>query len=69
MKLSMEQLFKELYFSKTEDDVDEVINNRPDVFKQENWYPLSGNENNFWGHRKPTVKSYCRVDRKNHKLD
>ena len=47
MKLSMEQLFKELYFSKTEDDVDEVINNRPDVFKQENWYPLSGNENNF----------------------
>ena len=40
-------LFKELYFAQTEDDVDKVINNHPDIFKQENWYPLSGNENNF----------------------
>jgi hypothetical protein len=47
MKLSIQQLFKELYFAQTEDDVDKVINNHPDIFKQENWYPLSGNENNF----------------------
>ena len=46
-KVSIEQLFKELYFASTEDDVDKVINNHPDIFKQENWYPLSGNENNF----------------------
>ena len=47
MKPSMDQLFKELYFAQTEDNVDQVINNRPDIFKQENWYPLGGNENNF----------------------
>ena len=47
MKPSMEQLFKELYFAQTEDDVDKVINNHPDIFKQENWSPLGGNENNF----------------------
>lgn len=47
MKLSINQLFKELYFAQTEDDVDKVINNHPDIFKQENWYPLGDNENNF----------------------
>lgn len=47
MKLSMEQLFKDLYFAQTEDDVDQAINNHSDIFKQENWYPLGGNENNF----------------------
>ena len=47
MKPSMQQLFKELYFAQTEDDVDKVINNHPDIFKQENWYPLGENENNF----------------------
>jgi len=43
----MKQLFKELYFAQTEDDVDKVINNHSDIFKQENWFPLGGNENNF----------------------
>ena len=47
MKPSMKQLFKELYFAQTEDAVDRVIKNHPDIFKQENWYPLGGNENNF----------------------
>ena len=47
MKPSMKQLFKELYSARTEDDVDQVINNHPDIFKQENWYPLGENENNF----------------------
>ncbi len=46
-QISMKQLFKELYFAQTEDDVDKVINNHPDIFKQENWFPLGGNENNF----------------------
>ncbi len=47
MRLSMEQLFKELYFAPTEDDIDKIINNHSDIFKQENWCPLGGNENNF----------------------
>ncbi len=47
MKPSMEQLFKELYSAHTEDEVDKVIKNHPDIFKQENWYPLGGDENTF----------------------
>lgn len=47
MKLIMEQLFKELYFARTEDDVDKVINKHPDIFGRENWCPLGKNENNF----------------------
>ena len=47
MKSRMQQLFEELYFAPTENDVDKVINNHPNIFHQENWYPLGGNENNF----------------------
>ena len=47
MKANMRQLFIDLYFAKGEDDVDRVINNRPQVFNRKNWYPLGGNENNF----------------------
>ena len=47
MKLSMEQLFRKLYFAQTEDGVDTVINNYPDIFKQENWHPIGGDENTF----------------------
>ena len=47
MKPSMEQLFKELYFAQTEDDIDNIINNHPDIFRQENWCPLGKNDNNF----------------------
>ena len=47
MKLNRERLFKELYFAKTEDEVDKVIKAQPEIFKQGNWYPLGGNENNF----------------------
>ena len=46
-KVSIKQLFKQLYFAGTEVDVDEVINNHPDIFKPENWCPFDGNENNF----------------------
>lgn len=47
MKPGMKQLFEELYFAKTEDEVNKVIEAYPDIFIQENWYPLGGNENNF----------------------
>ena len=45
--MNMMRIFKELYFARTEDEIDKVINARPEIFKQENWYPLGGNENNF----------------------
>lgn len=43
----MRKLFNELYFAKTEQDVNEVINSHPNIFKSENWHPLGKNENNF----------------------
>lgn len=46
-KISNEDLFNLLYFSKTEKEVDEVIQNNLDVFEDENWFPLGGNENMF----------------------
>ena len=45
--MQLNELFKELYFAKTEAEVDRAIKARPEVFKQENWHPLGGNENNF----------------------
>ena len=47
MKRSMQKLFKELYFARTEADVDKVINKHPDIFGRKNWCPLGKNENNF----------------------
>ena len=31
-RVSIKQLFKELYFAQTEDDVDKIISNHPDIF-------------------------------------
>ncbi len=45
--MNMRQLFNKLYFAQTEDNVDKVVNAYPDIFKQENWHALGGNENNF----------------------
>ena len=47
MELNLKQLFEELYFAKTEDEIDKVIEAHPDIFIQENWCPLGRNENNF----------------------
>lgn len=47
MELDLKQLFEELYFAKTEDEVNEVIEAHPGIFIQENWCPLGRNENNF----------------------
>lgn len=43
----MKKLFKELYFSKTEEELHEVIKTNPDIFKQENWFVLGDNPSNF----------------------
>ena len=45
--MNMRQLFDKLYFARTEDDVDKIINAYPNIFKPENWSPLGGHENNF----------------------
>lgn len=43
----MKRLFNKLYLAATEDEVDEIINTYPNIFKPEHWYPLGGNDNNF----------------------
>jgi hypothetical protein len=40
-------LFHALYRASTEDEVDDVIKQHPEIFKQENWYPYGQNESNF----------------------
>ncbi|MGH7801271.1 MAG: hypothetical protein ACREOW_11705 [Thermodesulfobacteriota bacterium] len=45
--LNLESLFNSLYFAQTEEGIDKLIIKHPQIFKQENWYPLGGNENTF----------------------
>jgi len=45
--LNNKELFFELFKAHTQDDVDAVIKKHPNTFKQENWSPLGGNENNY----------------------
>ena len=40
-------IFNLLFFSKTEKDVEDVIQSNSEIFKDENWFPLGGNENMF----------------------
>jgi hypothetical protein len=40
-------LFQNLFSAPTEDAVDEIINQHPEVFKQDNWAAIGGNESNF----------------------
>ena len=47
MRRNIKRFFEKLYFAQTEDDVDQIINTHPDIFKPENWYPLGSNDNNF----------------------
>jgi hypothetical protein len=46
--MKLKDLFSDLYFSKNEGDIDEIIVKYDSIFKNnENWKPLDGNENNF----------------------
>jgi hypothetical protein len=45
--LKTRELFKKLYFAPTEHDVEKIISENPEVFIQENWYPLGKNYSNF----------------------
>ena len=46
-RIDLKGLFKKLYFSQIEQDVERVIEANPGLFKQDNWYPLGQNSNNF----------------------
>ena len=45
--IDYKKLFRELYNASTEDAVDIIIQSHPDIFKDENWFPLGGDENKF----------------------
>ena len=45
--LSPEDLFWKLYSACREEEVQEVIESYPNIFRQANWYPYGGNESNF----------------------
>lgn len=47
MIFSNKELFEKLFFAKTEEEVDLIINSNPDIFEQKNWVPIGGNESNF----------------------
>lgn len=46
-QLDNKDLFLALYSAKTEDEVETIINKLPQIFKQENWVPIGGNESNY----------------------
>lgn len=46
-QLDNKELFFELFKAHTQDEVDLIIKKHADTFKQENWAPLGGNENNY----------------------
>ena len=45
--MNTEKLFFDLYNAQTEDDVDKIIAENSEVFKDENWHPLGGDEKYF----------------------
>jgi hypothetical protein len=46
-KSFLKELFMSLYDSKIEEEVDNFISKYPDIFKNENWFPLGGDEKMF----------------------
>ena len=46
-RLTYQKLFLALYNAQTEDDVSYLIENNPELFQQENWYPYGEDENYF----------------------
>ena len=47
MGMDHEKLFWKLYNASREEEVDEIIDPHPGIFKQDNWYPYGDNESNF----------------------
>lgn len=44
---TVKKIFNDLFQCHTEEEVDIYISNNSDIFRQANWYPLGGNENNY----------------------
>ena len=40
-------LFDKLYFAKNEKEINQVLNEYPEIFKQDNWHPYGENESFF----------------------
>lgn len=45
--MSNQRLFKQLYAASREEEVDDIIEDHPHVFRESNWHPYGGNESNF----------------------
>ena len=45
--IDLKNLFLELYHAKTEEELETVIQKIPEIFKNENWVPVGGNESNY----------------------
>lgn len=45
--MNSEQFFNKLYFSASEREVESIIVNNPEIFKNENWFHLGSNPSNF----------------------
>lgn len=45
--LDLKLLFEKLYTAQTEEEIQEIIINNADVFKDDNWEPLGGNPDNY----------------------
>src|SRR5688572_10718554 len=46
-QIEAKNLFESLYFAKTEEEVDAIIQKNPAIFDKHNWYPLGGDTNYF----------------------
>src|SRR5690554_1374445 len=44
---SLETLFKQIYFSKDEEELNQVLENHPQIFDDVNWKPLGENKSNY----------------------
>lgn len=47
MLIEPKALFVSVYNCKTEDELHQFIESHPEIFKQENWYPVGANESNY----------------------
>ena len=45
--MNSEQLFNQLYFSGSEQEIELILNQNSEIFKNENWFPLGQNLSNF----------------------
>lgn len=45
--ISNELLFTSLFKARTEEEVERIIEKHPNVFNNDNWFPLGGSENMF----------------------